>query len=94
MNAAYVLERAHQAKAILDNPMYAEAYEMCRKAIIDRIEKCPLSDTPQAEDLRRCLKLLRDVQANMVHVLNTGKEAEIQIAVEKRPKNPFRGLFR
>ena len=54
------LDRATKAKAVLESPVYNESYEMVRNAIIDRIEKCPLSDTQVAEDLRRCLKLLRD----------------------------------
>ena len=95
MNPAQILDRAHKAKAVLENPAYTEAYEMCRLAIIDRIEKCPLSDTTTAEDLRKCLKLLRDVQANMVHAFNSGKIEEFKLTqAEKVSKNPFRGLFR
>jgi hypothetical protein len=95
MNPTQSIERANRAKAILDNPMYHEAYEMCRLAIIDRIEKCPISDTASAEDLRKCLKLLRDVRANLMVALNHGKLDAFRIEEEaKKTANPFRGLFR
>ena len=84
-----------QAKAVLDSKAYQGAYEMCRLAILDGIERCKLSDTATAEDLRKCLKLLRDVRANMAVALNNGKVDQFNIEqAEKAKKNPFRGLFR
>lgn len=95
MTPAQALERASRAKAILDNPLYAEAYDLCRLAIIDRIEKCPISDTATAEDLRKCLKLLRDVRANLAAALNSGKVDAFQIQqAEQQKKNPLRNFFR
>jgi hypothetical protein len=95
MTPAEELARATKAKAVLDNPLYQESFEMCRLAIIDRIEKCPINDTESAENLRKCLRLLRDVQANMVVALNSGKMAQFTLEQEAAAKkNPFRGLFR
>lgn len=92
MNA---ITRANRAKAILDDPMYGESYDLCRLAILDRIEKLPMAETGAAEDLRKCLRLLRDVRANMVEALNAGKLDAFRIQVaEKAKKNPLRGLFR
>jgi len=54
-----------------------------------------LSETETAEDLRRCLKLLRDVRANLELALNQGKIASFRLAEEeKRRTNPLRHLFR
>lgn len=95
MNEAAILDRATKAKAILDNPMYGESFEMVRLAIIDRIEKCPLSETESAENLRKCLKLLRDVKANLDATLNSGKVVQFHIAEkEAKRKNPLKGFFR
>ena len=95
MNAAEAIDAANKAKAVLENPGYTAAYEGVRAAIIERIEKCPLSDTQVAEDLRRCLKLLRDVQLNMVVAMNAGKVEAFRLAEdEKRKENKFRNLFR
>jgi len=91
---AQELERALKAKAVLDNPLYQESFEHCRLAIIAQIEKCPLNDTESAENLRKCLRLLRDVQANLVVAFNSGKLAEFKLAESMAKKNPFKGLFR
>ena len=58
MNDAQALDRATKAKAVLDSEIYQESYELCRLAIIDRIEKLKLSEVIEAEDLRKCLRLL------------------------------------
>ena len=95
MNAQQAIDRAERAKAILENPMYEESFNLCRQAILDRIEHCPISDTASAEDLRKCLKLLRDVKANLLAALNAGKVDAFRIEqAELAKKNPFRNLFR
>jgi len=92
MNA---IDRADKAKAILESPVYNEAYEGVRAAILANIEKCSLSDTQTAEDLRRCLKLLKDVRANMAVMLQGGKVEAFKIQEEQRRKdNPLRNFFR
>lgn len=89
------IERANKAKGIIDNPMYAESFDLCRLAIIERIEKCPLNDTDTAENLRKCLRLLRDVRANLTEAINAGKLDAFNIQeAETAKKNPFKGLFR
>lgn len=95
MNNPQLLERANKAKAILDSHIYQEAYDNTRLAIINLIEKTPLSDSATAEDLRRCLKLLKDVRANFELFLNQGKLASFRLEEEKqRRDNPLRNLFR
>jgi hypothetical protein len=89
------IERADKAKAILESPLYQEAHDGVRAAIIERIEKCSLTDTQTAEDLRRCLKLLKDVRLNLEVMLNHGKLERFNLAQEQaRAKNPLRNLFR
>jgi len=95
MNDAEFLDRANKAKAILESPIYQESYENTRKAIISRIESTPLADTQAAEDLRRCLKLLRDVRANLELAMSQGKVALFNIEREKsRKTSPLRNFFR
>lgn len=92
MNA---IDRADKAKAILESPVYNEAWDAVRTAIIERIEKCSLTDTQTAEDLRRCLKLLKDVRANMLVMLQAGKVEAFKIQEEEQRKaNPLRNFFR
>ncbi len=94
-NDPQLLDRANKAKAVLDNPLYGESFEMVRKAIISRIEACPLGEVSTAEDLRKCLRLLRDVRANLDLALNQGKIVEFQIEQERKRKAlPFSNYFR
>jgi len=89
------IDRANKALAILDNPVYAESFQMVRAAIIDRIERCPLAETQTAEDLRRCLRLLNDVKLNLEVAVKQGKVASFRLEQDKqRKENPLRNLFR
>lgn len=95
MTPAQLIDRAGKAKAILDSPIYQESWDNTRAAIIALIEKAPLSDHQTAEDLRRCLKLLRDVRANLELAMNQGKLASFRLEEEKkRRENPLRNFFR
>lgn len=95
MNESAILDRAIKAKALIENPMYDESFEMVKKAIYDRIESTPMADKDAAEDLRKCLKLLRDVKANLTISLESGKLVQFDIVqAEQRRKNPLKGLFR
>lgn len=78
-----LLERSNKAKGVLENPMYQESFEMVHKAIIARIESCPMSDTATAEDLRKCLRLLRDVRTNLDLAMKQGKIVSFRIEQER-----------
>jgi len=92
MNA---LERAQKAAAILESPVFTEAFESVRTAIIDRLEKCPLNAAQEADELRKCLRLLRDVRLNLVAVIGNGKVAGFRLEQdEQRKKNPLRFFYR
>lgn len=89
------LEQSFKAKAVLESPAFQGAFSDCRTAIIARLEACSLTDTQTAEDLRRCLKLLKDVKLNLETAVNSGKlDAFRLLEDEKRKKNPLRNLFR
>ena len=95
MTPGQLMERADQARHVLENQTYQAAWDDTRAAIIALIEKTPLADTQTAEDLRRCLKLLRDVRANLEASMNQGKLASFRLEQEKkRSENPLRNLFR
>lgn len=95
MNDPQLIDRATKAKAVLESPAYEQSWADVRAAIIALIEKTPLGDTQTAEDLRRCLKLLRDVRANLEAAMNAGKLPEFRIVQEqKRRANPLAGFFK
>jgi hypothetical protein len=89
------IERANKAKSVLDSPAFQEAFVDVRLGIIAALEKCPMADNDAANDLRRCLKLLTLLKANLQGRIQTGKIVEFRLAEEaKRSKNPLRGIFR
>jgi hypothetical protein len=93
------LQRADRAKALLEDPMLVEGFENVRKALYDRIERCPLADTATAEDLRKCLRLLRDVKLNLEVAVNDGKLAKFRLESdlerqERRKLGLIPGFFR
>jgi hypothetical protein len=95
MTPAQAIDRANKAKALLDNPMFEEAFALVRAALHDSIEKCPQADVQSAEHFRKCLKLLRDVKANVIVAIEDGKVEAFNIEQEKiAKKNPFRNYFR
>ena len=78
-----VLDRANKARQLLESPMYIESFNMVHKAIIDRIEACPLADTATAEDLRKCLRLLRNVRDNLDLAMKQGKLVSFNLENER-----------
>lgn len=89
------IERASKAKAILESPMFDEAFEVVRQRLIAGIENAPVSAVEQAEDFRKCLKLLRSVRQHLEAAINTGKLEQFRLEEDaKRKQNPLRGLFR
>lgn len=88
------IDRATKAKAILESPVFVESFDKTRAKLIDALERCSLTETQQAEDLRRCLRLLKDVRTNLEHAVNTGKLESFQLAQdEKRKKSILRKYF-
>lgn len=74
--------RGEQARLILENEIYTEAFEGVRAALISKWEDAPIRDIEGQKELKLMLKLLKDVQANIQHVMNTGKLAKNMIERE------------
>lgn len=96
MNESEALSRAAKARTVLESDVFVSAFANVRAAILERIEKAPIRDTEGAEELRKCLRLLNDVRANLVAAIQDGKVVEFRLKQdEERRKNPFLGrLFR
>jgi hypothetical protein len=70
-----VIQRAERVHKLLNDPELISAFENTKQAIFQKIEVTPIRDTEGLMQLRLCLKLLSDVRANLVRVLNDGKVA-------------------
>lgn len=78
------IDRALQAQKIIDHPLFIEAFDTVRQALIDKIEQAPIRDTEGAEKARYLLKLLRDVRAVFEQALRDGKFSSAQLETKRR----------
>lgn len=76
------LKRGEQARLVLENELYAEAWKSVRDGIIQAWESAPIRDKEGHNELKLMLKLLTDVQRNMETVMTTGKMAKVMIERE------------
>lgn len=79
----FEIERALRAQKIVNDPLFDEAFQMVKTAILEKIEAAPLRDTEGAEKLRIMLKLLRDVRAVFEQAVNDGKVAEHRLETKR-----------
>lgn len=85
-------ERARQAKAVLENPLYKEAFQEVRDGLIALWERTPIKDIDARESAYLCILLLGRLRQELDRVIQGGKVAEAEIIeLEQRKK---RGLFR
>lgn len=94
-NDAKVIELAHKADAVLQNPAYQGAYTAVRQRLMDAMVGLQMSDAEGAESCRKAVKLLDSLKSELDAAVSSGKVAAATIAeVEARRKNPLRGIFR
>lgn len=86
--------RGARAKAILEAEIYRESMKSVRSAIIEKWESCPIRDQEGQHELKIMLKLLKEVEAHLKTVMETGKMASIQLENERTLKAKARRLFR
>jgi hypothetical protein len=87
------LTRGSKAEKLLKDKMLSEAFDAVRQAIFDRIEQTPLRDDEGLRDLRRMLKLLKDVRANLEAAVRDGKLAAEDLKLTRERNSRF-GVFR
>lgn len=85
MNLELDVTRAQQAKHLLDNPIYQESIKSVREAIIKAWSDAPIRDVDGQHELKLMLKLLTDLENNILRAVNDGKLAQIEIERQKKP---------
>jgi hypothetical protein len=80
------INRAAKAQALLNDPELIAAFEGVRQALHERIEAAPIRDRDGVHELKLQLKLLADVRANLLAVVNTGKVIEHRTSLLERAK--------
>lgn len=82
MEASDELQRGDMAAAVLDNPIYAESWDMVRNGIISAWENAPIRDKEGQNELKLMLKVLGDVRKTVEQTMQTGKMARIRLEQE------------
>ena len=80
---APVIERAVKAEKILNDPVYAEAFDKVRTAILDKFEASPVRDHEGREHLFKMLKALNDAKGVLEQAMRDGKVA-LHLKEQKR----------
>lgn len=83
--------RAAQAEQLQANPLYAQAFDDTRAAILETWAGMPTSDSESAKDLHRMIKCLERVKRCLDVHIDTGKIAEREIRGREKRLFQFRG---
>jgi len=83
--------RGEEAQRLLNSEMLQQAFSDTRSAILEAWSKLPTSDTENAKDLHRMVKLLDRVQTCIREHVATGKIAQKQIEQVSKPSIWRRG---
>lgn len=81
------IERADKAQRLLNDPLYQESFELVRQALLAKFEAAPLTDPEGIVMIRLCMKLLKDVRANLDMAVSDGKLAAFEMEEKKRVAN-------
>jgi hypothetical protein len=79
------ITRAQQAKDLLENPIYQESFKNVREAILTAWSEAPIRDVEGQHELKLMIRLLTDLEKNILRVVNDGKIAQIEIERQKKP---------
>jgi hypothetical protein len=79
MDLAKLVERGVAAQALLQDPMFQEAWDTMAKAIIERWEACPIRDLEGQQQLKLMRKLLDDLRAVFELAVTDGNEARREL---------------
>ncbi len=77
------LRRAEQARAIVDSPIWAEAWELYRKRLLDMIEACPSDAVDYVMQAKRMLFAGAAAREHLEAVIRDGKVAAAAIELRK-----------
>jgi len=95
MSEGEILSKAGNARAVLDSPAYMDAYTAVRERLVGALLGVKLEATAEAEDFRRCIKLLDALKAELDAAIQRGKLVQANVAeIEAKRQNPLRYLFR
>jgi hypothetical protein len=72
------ISRGEDAKRILDDPLFKEAWDSVEKALVASLRTVPLTDAALEREIVRSIQLLYRVRGYVEDVLSTGKMAAFE----------------
>ena len=72
------ITRGEDAKRILDDPLYQEAWKSVENGLVASLRTVPLTDAQLEREIVRSIQLLYRVRGYLEDVLSTGKLAAIE----------------
>ena len=82
--------RGIEAKQLLDNKYFKEAFDATERSILDQMEEVSLRDKDMHTTLIMARKNLHAIKRHILRTIDTGKIADIQLS----QPNKVAGLFR
>ena len=84
MNLHEDMQKARQAKELIENEQFKAAFNSIRAGIITKWQSCPVRDHEGQHELKLMDKLLSEIEGYFKSIIETGKMAEIQLDNEKK----------
>lgn len=86
------VRRAEKAKAILESPLWLEAWDSYRKALITLMEKADSNDTEVVMQAKRLLAASQNARHHLEMLIRDGKMASAILEQEENRKRRPNGV--
>lgn len=80
------LERANRAKALLNDDLIVEAFEMIEQNCLSDFKNSKASQKDDREDIWKMLKALHELKRHLTSVMERGKLAEHNLSLAEKIK--------
>jgi hypothetical protein len=84
--------RAHQAKLLLENPLYQEAIIAMESAMFEQFKDTKLDDKDKRHELWQRMQLMKQFQAKFEHIIKEGKKANETLTLLERAKQTLKRI--
>lgn len=74
------VQRGEEAKALLENPLFAEAFDAIEREVIEEIKKCPVRDIEGLSKLHLMLGLNSRLRLHYEALVQTGELSKRTLA--------------
>lgn len=72
------IKRGRNATALIENPVFVEAFTKVRNGLVDSLERSAVGDKDAQHEIALCLQLLKRVHGHIAEVAQTGRLALLQ----------------